>query len=132
MGAWGPSAFENDSACDWAHWLEGLTDLSLVETALAAIDLVEGATDVDLACEALAACEVIARLLGNAGTRDAYTKPIDDWVEAHPQRVPAALLATALEVLDAIEGSGSELAELWDGDESWTEAMDELRQRLTE
>ena len=41
----------------------------------------EGYLDVDAACEGLAACEVVARLKGNWGARNAYTETVDKWVE---------------------------------------------------
>jgi hypothetical protein len=32
MGAWGVRAFDNDDANDWAHDLDGVSDLSLAES----------------------------------------------------------------------------------------------------
>ena len=34
MGAWGPRAFDNDTACDWKYDLEGAEDFALVQETL--------------------------------------------------------------------------------------------------
>ena len=88
--------------------------------------------DQDVACNALAACEVLARLRGNHGYENAYTKKVDAWVSAHPSTPPPALLKRALSVIDRILGDGSELRELWEesGGDDWRKAMDDLRRRV--
>lgn len=76
MGAWGCDTFENDAACDWGYELEEAGDLSLVEAALDAVLAdEEECLDADLGSEALAACEVLARLQGGGGQRDASAPP---------------------------------------------------------
>src|SRR4051794_18781810 len=72
MGTWGERAFDNDTANDWAYDLDGIEDLSLVETAFHELEEAgDDFLDQDLACNALAACEVLARLRGNFGYLDA-------------------------------------------------------------
>lgn len=134
MGAWGELAFDNDAANDWAYGLEEVADLSLVESAIAAV---EGAgdeyLDQDVACEALAACEVLARLLGHAAYTNAYTEKVDAWVAAHTIRPEPALLNRARKAIDRIVGDNSELRELWeeaDGD-AWRKAVEDLQGRLS-
>ena len=134
MSAWGVLAFDNDDACDWACGLEDVGDLSLVEGAILAIEESEDFIEVIEACNALAACEVLARLRGKPGYRNAYTEPVDRWVAAHRQTPPGALLRRAQAVIDAILGDGSELRELWDESDDavrWREAVEDLRRRLT-
>lgn len=134
MGAWGELAFDNDTANDWAYDLDGLSDLSLVESAFDELEEVgEDYLDQDVACQALAACEVLARLLGNFGYRNAYTKKVDDWVAAHPVKPETALLARARAGIDRILGADSELRQLWEegGKKTWRQSVLDLRQRLT-
>ena len=133
MGAWGELAFDNDTANDWAYGLEKVDDLSLVE---AAFDELEGVgddyLDQDVACQALAACEVIARLRGKHGYRNAYTAKVDSWVAAHPTEPPPALVERALRAIDRILADESELRELWDegGGSDWSKSVEELRDRV--
>jgi hypothetical protein len=133
MGAWGVLAFDNDTANDWAYGLDDVADLSLVKSAFDEVaDVGDDYLDQDLACNALAACEVLARLRGKPGYRNAYTEKVDEWVAAHKHVPPPRLLARASAVIDRILGEQSELRELWDeGDGTeWREAMEDLRQRL--
>lgn len=92
MGAWGVNTFDNDTACDWTCELENADDLSPVREALTRVLAVgDGYLDADDACEGLAACEVIARLKGNWGIRNAHTESLDRWIESHPIQPPADL-----------------------------------------
>jgi len=133
MGAWGALAFDNDAANDWAYDLEELDDLSLVTSALAEVEEVgEEYLDSDVACNALAACEVLARLQGNAGYKNAYTEKVDLWVAANPLAATPELLKRAEAVIDRILGEQSELRDLWDevNDGTWREAVEDLRRRM--
>ncbi len=132
MGAWSHEAFGNDSACDWAYGLQEVSDLSLVEKALAAV-APDGYLEADEATEALAAIEVIARLRGHAGYSNAYTEVADDWAAATRLVPPEPLVQRALAVLDRIVGDESELKELWDDSDSaadWQASLVDLRERL--
>jgi Domain of unknown function (DUF4259) len=134
MGAWGELAFDNDAANDWAYGLDEVDDLSLVESALVELeDVGDEYLDQDVACNALAACEVLARLLGNFGYRNAYTEKVDSWVAAHPTKPKPALLIRARNAIQRVLGEQSELRQLWeetDGD-SWRKTVEDLRQRLS-
>jgi hypothetical protein len=133
MGAWGALAFDNDTANDWAYGLEESDGLALVESALTEVEEVGGAyLDQDVACNALAACEVLARLRGNHGYKNAYTEKVDTWVTAHPSSPSPVLLKRALSAIDRILGDESELRELWDesGGDEWRKGIDDLRQRV--
>ena len=127
-------AFDNDTANDWAYGLDEVDDLSLVESALVELeDVGREYLDQDIACNALAACEVLARLLGNFGYRNAYTEKVDSWVAAHPMKPEHSLLTRARDAIHRILGEESELRQLWeeaDGD-SWRKTVEDLRQRLT-
>lgn len=134
MGAWSTDAFGNDTACDWAYGLAVSDDLLLVEAAIAAVvDSPAGYLDASLAQEALAAAEVVARLRGHAGDRNAYTEATDDWVQAKRLVPPEALRRRALLALDRCLGEDSELRELWDESDAagqWRADAQSLQERL--
>jgi hypothetical protein len=134
MGAWGVGTFDNDTACDWASDLECTEDLSLVRQSISSVLAVGSAyLDADVACQALAACEVIARMKGNWGPRDAYTEQVDSWVESHHVALPPGLIEVAVSAIDRVLDQPSELLELWDesGDrEDWLDSIRDLRNRV--
>lgn len=133
MGAWGTDTFDNDTACDWAYGLEAVDDLSLVHDTLDRVLAVgEDDLDADEAGEGLAACEVIARLKGNDGVRNAYTETVDKWVEHHASLPAGDLVKTALAVIDRVLTAPSEFLELWDeaGATEWRSAVEDLRKRV--
>jgi len=134
MGAWDHTSFGNDDACDWGGDLRSHNDLSFVEATLdAVLDAGEEYLEAPEASEAIAAAEVIARLQGRSGTRDAYTESVDEWVAAHPLTVPPELARKARSALDRILAEPSELHDLWAESEhfaQWKAAVTELRNRI--
>jgi hypothetical protein len=134
MGAWGVGVFDNDTACDWASKLEVSKDISAVRQAIGRILAVGDAyLDADVACEGLAACEVIARLKGNRGPRNPYTKRVDSWVTSHQATPQSGLIQAAVFAIDRVLSRPSELLQLWsEGDdcESWLESLRDLRNRV--
>ena len=134
MGAWGALAFDNDDANDWAYGLDGVSDLSLVESAFAEVESAgAGYLESPAASSALAACEVLARLHGRPGYTNAYTEKVDRWVDAHRIDPPSGLIIRGGAVIARILGPESELRELWDeaGDEEWRAAVEDLRLRMS-
>jgi hypothetical protein len=135
MGTWGFDTFDNDTAGDWAYGLEGAADLSYVRSALERV-LAAGDEylDVDEACEGLAACEVVARLKGNWGARNAYTEIVDGWVESHDIAPPAELIDQAVAVIKRVLAADSELRELWEEEDAgeWLAAVADLHSRIVE
>ena len=132
MGAWGTGSFDNDTALDWVFELEKTDDLSLVESTIeSALD--EEYIDSDIGAEVLVAIEVLARLKGNFGKEDPYSKDADKWVKAHPLKVENPLLQKAKEAIDMILGDKSELKELWeevDEYNAWSSEVLDLKDRL--
>ena len=134
MGAWGHESFANDDAADLVSALSDVADLSLVEDAIE--ELLAESDDyvpMDFAGAAIAACEVIARMKGNWGRRDAASEPVDRWVEAHPQKVPSKLVRRALKAIDRILDDDSELRELWyegQAGDDWQASVADLRRRV--
>src|ERR1700693_363466 len=132
MGAWGVLAFDNDDANDWAYGLEGVSDLSLVESAFAEVESAgAGYLEQGAACNALAACEVIARLRGRPGYTSSYTEKVDRWVAAHRIEPPAGLVTGGGAVIARILGPESELREVWEdaGDEEWRGGGEDFRNK---
>jgi hypothetical protein len=128
-------AFGNDDAADWAFELAESNDLSLVEAAIDGALAENDYLDAPDAAIALAAIEVIARLNGNWGDRNAYTEPVDAWVAQANVQMEPELLVWARAAIDRILSADSEMLELWQdsGDyEAWLESVENLRSRIGE
>jgi hypothetical protein len=135
MGTWGSGIFENDTAADWAHGLEEVRDTSLIDAALTKVLAIgpEYLENSDSE-EGLAAAETVARMRGQWGVRDAFTEPMDTWVETVNIRPTAELVAKAVAVVDRVLTAPSELLEVWgesDDVDAWKAALANLRSRLT-
>lgn len=133
MGSWSEDTFGNDTACDWVGAFLDDPGLPAVRAAIAAVLQVDGYLESDEACDCLAACEVIARLQGKWGLRNAYSEDLDKWIEANPTVVPDDLKTAADSAIERILGEDSELLELWDDggrNEDWHKAIDDLRLRI--
>jgi len=134
MGAWSHESFGNDDACDFAATVSEADDLSAVDAILDVVMQVgSGYLEAPEASQAIAAAEVIARLQGNWGLRDAYSADMDAWVE-RTKIVPTKELALkAKRAVKRIVTEPSELLELWqEGGESekWMDAVRDLERRL--
>ncbi len=127
-------AFGNDDACDWGGDLRSQEDLSFVEETLdRVIESGEEYLEAPEASEAIAAAEVVARLQGHFGIRNAYTEAVDEWVAAHPIAVPRGVAGKAHAALDRVLTRPSELLELWgesDSFQSWKDTVTELKGRI--
>ena len=134
MGSWGSGIFDNDTASDWAFGLEGTSDTALIDAALNAVLEVGGEyLEAPVAEEGLAAAETVARMKGQWGVRDAYTEPMDTWVERYNRPPSGDLIRRALAVVDRVVSEPSELLELWtEGDDAdaWKASIADLRTRL--
>lgn len=133
MGAWAEDTFGNDTACDWVDTFLDDPGLPAVKSAIKAVLDTDDYLDSDAAWECLAACEVIARLQGKWGIRNAYSEELDEWIEANPTAISDDLRTAADSAIERILGADSELPELWDEDgrnEDWHKAIDDLRERI--
>jgi hypothetical protein len=134
MGTWDVGSFDNDTAVDWSYGLEGVDDLSYIETTFDRV-LVH-ASDEDLPAEvgecAIAAAEVIARLRQKGGEESPYTETVDTWVRAHPTGPSGKLVTKAIAALDRVMAPPSELRELWEETDldGWLDAVAALKGRL--
>lgn len=135
MGVWDVGTFDNDTAGDWAYDLETQQDTAFVAATLGRVlDTGSDYLDADVACEGLAAAEVVARMRGEWGVRNAYTETVDRWVEVHPGRPSAELVGQAVAAIDRVMAAPSELLELWSESEDftrWQETVADLRGRLS-
>ena len=132
MGAWGTGNFANDNANDWAADFVEVGDLSLVREVLEKVAATTAEEDLRarVSCHALAACEVIARLKGNWGTRNAFSEKVDDWVQANPTKPSRDLVQLAWRAIDRIVTAPSELMELWDDAKDWRATVADVRERV--
>ena len=130
-GTWSVEPFGNDSALDWAAELESAKDFGPVEAALDAA-LAPGALDADAGALAVAAAEVLAKARGRGTQKDASTRAIDAWLAGLGREPSAALRAKAVRALERVQGSESELAQLWNqGDAAaWQRNVDALTAAL--
>ena len=135
MGAWSHESFGNDDACDWVSQLVDSNDLTVVETTLDAVmNIGMDYLEAPQACEGIAAAEVVARLQGHFGQKDAYSESLDQWVSESKFKPSLSLAAKAHRALDRIISEPSELFELWhEGDEGtkWMGAVRDLRNRIS-
>jgi hypothetical protein len=130
MSAWGPGAFENDAAGDFAEAVCEGGGLAVIEDAF---DHVLEAGDEDLestsAEEAVAAAAIVARL--KDGTPLADT--VESWIAQEQPIISGELVAKARNALQRVMTAPSELLELWqDADEfpDFQAGIDTLLKRL--
>jgi hypothetical protein len=130
MGTWDATSFGNDTAVDWTYGLED-DGLQHIESALDATQSDEE-LEASVGEEAVAAAEVVARMRGKPGVVDSYSQTVDDWVKARGKPPAPALVRKAVAALDRVTQPPSELLGLWqESDEgAWTDAIDDLRERL--
>ena len=114
MGIWAAHVFGNDVAADWALELSGENDLSFVEGTLDKA-IAAGGDNLEIldAAEALAAVEVVARLQGNWGLRNAHSQPADEWVEKVQLTPSNEIAAKALQILKLVLSERSKFKEFW-------------------
>lgn len=133
MGTWAEDTFGNDTACDWIGTFLESPGLHTVQEAISAALDAEGYLGGDEASNCLAACEVLARLQGQWGLRNAYSEELDAWITANPIQVPDQLKNSADSAIERILGPNSELPELWDEggrNDVWHDAINDLRVRI--
>ena len=130
MGTWSHEPFGNDSAADWAFALKGQQDFSAVEAALRQVVDNEGYLDADMAVEAIAAAEILAKANGRGTQSDAYTEPVEEWLESIEVPPPAELYVLARRALVRVLEPESELRELWEESDDfsqWEESVAALQ-----
>jgi len=134
MGAWGVGIFENDDACDYIASILDQSDLTQIDAKLDQIlNRKEAYLEAPEGSEGLAAAEIVARLKGNWGVRDAYTAELDKWVEVVGAVPTNEIVAKARGCVARVLREPSELLELWgEGGELevWKATVLDLLERL--
>lgn len=133
MGAWGEGPFENDDAGDWSYGFDGADEASGHRLLAEALDL--GVPDEYVEAAAGSVAVAAAAVVSWLHAPDEIPDPPDGesaagWVRAIGPGPHTELTAAALAALDRVRGDGSELAELWEGDEAWLASLDEIEARL--
>lgn len=133
MGAWGIGSFDNDAAADFLADIIESGDLSLIREAIDnVIESTEYVEEPD-ACNAIVAAEVLAVALGRGTSAAQRKEAIGHWVARIRPPVDGELVARAGDALDRILAPRSELRELWEETDEfseWQAAVVELRQQL--
>jgi len=136
MGDWGPGVFDNDTAADWALRIENSTDMSLIESTIEKVLKVgDEYLPAEIAREAYAAIEVVARLKSKGGDKNAFSEPVDKWVEENKFDISSSLLDSCEIAIDKIVGNNSELNNVWRKNEKyygqWKQGVIDLKKRIS-
>ena len=133
MGAWGIGSFENDDAGDFLADATESGDLSLLlevlDNVLTSTEYVE-APD---ATQAIVAAEIIAAALGRPTLAAQREEELCHWLAHIRPTIDGDLAAQAREALARILAPNSELRELWEETDYFTEwqaSVVELMQQL--
>ena len=136
MGAWSHEPFGNDTACDWAYELEESEGYAVIEDAFNQI--IEMSTeeyiDADIGCVAHAAAEVLAKSFGRGIEEEDIPEAVEKWLEQNKNKTNPALIPKAIRALKLLTGESSELNELWQESDyytEWTSNIDELKEILS-
>ena len=133
MGAWGIGSFENDDAGDFLADATESGDISLLlevlDNVLTSTEYVE-APD---ATQAIVAAEIIAAALGRPTLAAQREEELSHWLARIRPTIDGELAAQAREALSRILAPNSELRELWeetDDFSEWQASVVELMQQL--
>lgn len=134
VGTWEIGFFDNDMACDWENEINTDTTLTYIEQAFTpVINNQDDSLDIDLANRSLAAAEALARVLKKDGEHNSYTKHLDSWIEQTDIEVPSSLTKLALDTIELVIDSESELMQYWKirGEfDNWISLIEQLKDRL--
>ena len=130
MGAWDTGPFDNDDAADWVYELEEAVDATIVRAALRSVVESLGYLESPNASVAIAAAEVVAASRG----RQVPSLPdsVALWSQAHRGSFDDTDRQMAIDVVDRVLGTDSELTEVWldSWGTEWTRGVNDLRRRL--
>lgn len=134
MGTWDIGFFDNDMACDWENEINSKTSLKYIEDALTpVVNNKEEFLDIDLANRALAAAEAIAIILGKDSINSSYTEHLDKWAKDYDKEIPKELLKLAINAIDKVLASNSELKQFWKiraEHDDWLDIIEKLKDKL--
>ena len=133
MGAWGFGSFENDDASDFLAEATESGDLSLIREALDNILTSTEYVEAPDASVAIVAAEIIAAALGRPSLSAQRKKALSEWISRIRPTIDAELAAQARNALSRIVGPNSELRDLWEETDEfsdWQDSVQELAQQL--
>ena len=133
MGAWGVGSFENDHACDFLADATESGDLSLIREALDNVLTSTEYVEARDANAAIVAAEIVAAGLGRPTLAAQRKDAISGWLSRIRPTIDAGLLAQTKDALSRILDQNSELRELWeetDDFSDWQDSVKELGQQL--
>ncbi|RYG97568.1 MAG: DUF4259 domain-containing protein [Alphaproteobacteria bacterium] len=133
MGAWGSGSFDNDDAGDFLSDATESGDLSLLlevfDNVLTSTEYVE-APD---ATQAIVAAEIVAAALGRSTLAAQREEDLTRWLARIRPTIDGELAGKARNALARILAPNSELRELWEESEDfsdWQASVTELQQQL--
>lgn len=133
MGAWGVGSFDNDDAADFLADVTESGDLSLIREVLDNVLTSTEYVEAPDACQAIVASEILAAALGRSTSAAQREEEISQWVARIRPTVDNELATQARDALTRILAQNSELRELWeeaDGFSEWQATVTELRLQL--
>ena len=133
MGAWGFGSFENDDACDFLADATESGDLSLIRDVLDNVLTSTEYVEAPDASQAIAAAEIVAAALGRPTLAAQREEELSSWIARIRPTIDTELVGQARDALTRILAPNSELRELWEETEEfseWQSAVSELGQQL--
>ena len=133
MGAWGFGSFENDDACDFLADATESGDLSLIRDVLDNVLTSTEYVEAPDASQAIAAAEIVAAALGRPTLAAQREEELSSWIARIRPTIDTELAGQARDALTRILAPNSELRELWEEAEEfseWQSAVSELGQQL--
>lgn len=130
MGAWGYGSFENDDAADFLDDVTDSGDTSLLREALDNVLTSTEYVEAPDACQAIIAAEIIAAMSGRPTLAAERQEELGEWLQRIRPAMDPELVSQAREALLRILAENSELRELWEEVEDYSEWQDSLSELL--
>ena len=133
MGAWGFGSFDNDDAADFLADATETGDLSLIREVLDNVLTSTEYVEAPDASQAIAAAEIVAAALGRPTLAAQREEQLSSWIARIRPTIDSELAAQARDALAKILAPNSELRELWEESEEfseWQAAVSELSLQL--
>ncbi|MDQ8036934.1 MAG: DUF4259 domain-containing protein [Pedobacter sp.] len=130
MGAWGYGSFENDDAADFLDDVTDSGDTSLLREALDNVLTSTEYVEAPDACQAIIAAEIIAAMSGRPTLAAERQEELGEWLQRIRPAMDPELVSQAREALLRILAENSELRELWEEVEDYSEWQASLSELL--
>lgn len=121
MGAWGYGSFENDDAADFLADVIDSGDTALLREALDNVLTSTEYVEAPDACQAIIAAEIIAAMSGRPTLAAEREEELAEWLQRIRPAMDPELVTRAREALLRILAENSELRELWEEVEDYSE-----------